>query len=364
MTTAVAEPTTIQTNTLAQTLNIDPNTFAQCMQIIQAMQVSMPNNGTVAPQFQLVQVAKPKTERMTVAKAFDEYINAEVIPSGMAANTVKHWKYMKLLAVNYCSGEPNRHGFVGKKVEAIQDLELDDVIKYREYLCQWIRQDGVRKALTALRKLLQWLDMCGYEVLNPGFIGLPKHEKRQIEWLSREEVRDFIDIVKMPRMNLCEQARLRNVAICEVLFSSGIRVSELIKLDRDSIKNRKFVISGKSKNSRPCFISKRAEKALNEYLATRVDHCCALFISTQEDKRMTDQSVRHFFKKACRDSDFCKIHPHTMRHSFATYLLEKGVDIVSIANFLGHENLQTTQLYTHVSSPKLQLTHDRIMARV
>lgn len=68
---------------------------------------------------------------------------------------------------------------------------------------------------------------------------------------------------------------------------------------------------------------------------------------------MTDQSVRHFFKKACRDSDFCKIHPHTMRHSFATYLLEKGVDIVSIANFLGHENLQTTQLYTHVSSPKL-----------
>ncbi len=282
----------------------------------------------------------------------------------MAANTVKHWKYMKLLAVNYCSGEPNRHGFVGKKVEAIQDLELDDVIKYREYLCQWIRQDGVRKALTALRKLLQWLDMRGYEVLNPGFIGLPKHEKTTNRMAITRGSTRLYRHRKMPRMNLCEQARLRNVAICEVLFSSGIRVSELIKLDRDSIKNRKFVISGKSKNSRPCFISKRAEKALNEYLATRVDHCCALFISTQEDKRMTDQSVRHFFKRLAAIPTFVKSIRILCATRSQTYLLEKGVDIVSIANFLGHENLQTTQLYTHVSSPKLQLTHDRIMARV
>lgn len=131
----------------------------------------------------------------------------------------------------------------------------------------------MRKALTALRRLPQWCDIHGYSVLNPGLIGLPKHEKRDIKFLTPTEVRDFIDVVKMPRLNLTEQARLRNVAICEVLFASGIRVSELVKLDRNSIKNKVFNVSGKSKYSRECYINDRAEKALDEYLATRVDNC-------------------------------------------------------------------------------------------
>ena len=174
--------------------------------------------------------------------------------------------------------------------------------------------------------------MRGYEVLNPDSSDCQSTKTTNRMAITRGSTRLYRHR-KMPRMNLCEQARLRNVAICEVLFSSGIRVSELIKLDRDSIKNRKFVISGKSKNSRPCFISKRAEKALNEYLATRVDHCCALFISTQEDKRMTDQSVRHFFKRLAAIPTFVKSIRILCATRSQTYLLEKGLILYLLRTF-------------------------------
>lgn len=309
----------------------------------------------------MVQMAKLRTRDLPVGSAFDQYIQDEVICAGMATGTIRHWEFMKKLATDFCSGEPNKHGFSGRKIDDIQDFGIDDVTAYRIHLSKWVRPDTVRKALTALRRLLQWCDIHGYSVLNPGLIGLPKHEKRDIKFLTPEEVRDFIDVVKMPRLNLTEQARLRNVAICEVLFASGIRVSELIKLDRNSIKNKVFNVSGKSKYSRECYINDRAEKALNEYLATRVDNCTAMFISTQADVRMSDQSVRNIFKRACLDSDFVGVHPHTMRHSFATHLLSQGVDLMTIAMILGHDNVQTTQLYTHVTNRMAQRAYDAVM---
>lgn len=309
----------------------------------------------------MIQMTKIRTRVLSVGDAFNQYIQDQVIAAGMATGTIRHWEYMQKMAMDFCSGEPNKHGFVGRKITDIQDFGIDDVTAYRIHLSKWVRPDTVRKALTALRRLLQWCDIHGYNVLNPGLIGLPKHEKREIKFLSREEVRDFIDIVKLPRLNLSEQGRLRNIAICEVLFASGIRVSELIKLDRKSIKNKTFVISGKSKNSRECYITERAEKALNEYLATRVDNCPAMFISTQADVRMSDQTVRNIFKRACLESDFVGVHPHTLRHSFATYLLSRGVDLMTISTLLGHDNVQTTQLYTHVTNRTAQIAYNVAM---
>ncbi len=309
----------------------------------------------------MIQTTKSRTRMLSVDDAFDQYIQDQVIAAGMATGTIRHWEFMKKLAIDFCSGEPNKHGFSGRKIDDIQDFGIDDITDYRIHLSKWVRPDTVRKALTSMRRLLQWCDIHGYNVLNPGLIGLPKHEKRDIKFLTLEEVRDFIDVVKMPRLNLTEQARLRNVAICEVLFSSAIRVSELVKLDRNSIKNRSFNVSGKSKYSRQCYINNRAEKALNEYLATRVDNCPAMFISTQADVRMSDQSVRNIFKRACLESEFVGVHPHTMRHSCATYLLSQGIDVMTIATILGHDNVQTTQLYTHVTNRMAQRAYDLVM---
>ena len=197
--------------------------------------------------------------------------------------------------------------------------------------------------------------------LHPDFIKLPKHEKRTVNFLTEEEVFEFIDVVRQPRLGLSEQGRLRNVAICELLYSSGVRVSELVALNRKDIKKRQFAVVGKSKLARPCFVSPRAEGAINEYLATRKDRNPALFLSTEEEKRLSDQSVRNIFKRACMMSDFEGVHPHTFRHSFATNLINHGVDISFVGKFLGHESLDVTKIYLHFTNQGLKKIHEAVM---
>lgn len=319
----------------------------------------------VPPKFQLVKIGKPNLAPLSIAAAYEEYINHCVIAKNMSPKTIRHWKYMQKLAVVYFSGEANEHTGKHKPINSIQELDYSDALDFQKYLATWLRQDTVRQTMTRLRCVIDWFDARGYDVIKSKFINVPKHEKHEVECLDLKEVREFIDVVAEPHANLSEQGRLRNVAICELLFSSGIRVSEAERLDRDSIKNRMFnVVQGKSKKGRPCFISKRAEKAIKTYLDTRTDHCKALFISTEADKRLSAQAMRHIFVYACKVSRFVGIHPHTFRHSFATYMLNHGADLITLARMLGHEDVQTTQLYTHVTDPQLRIVHERIMARI
>lgn len=318
-----------------------------------------------APEVVYVTSDKPKLPPLSIAKAYEEYIKSQVIAQNMTEKTIRHWQYMARLTVAFFSGEANEHTRAHKPVLSLQELTYDDTLDFQRYLASWLRPDTVRVAMTRLRCVVEWCDMRGYEVIKAKFINLPKHEKREAKCLSLEEVREFIEEVGKPRQNLTEQGRLRNIAICEILFSSGVRISELLRLNRNSIKNRTFqVVQGKSKEGRPCFISRRAERALNAYLKTRVDHCKALFISTEEDKRLSAGTVRHMFHYICDHSRFEGVHPHTLRHSFATHLLTNGVDLVTIARMLGHEDVQTTQIYTHIFNPQLKAAHDRVMARV
>lgn len=318
-----------------------------------------------APEIVYVSTDKPKLPPLSVAEAYEQYIQNQVVARNMTVKTIRHWHYMARLTAEFFSGEANEHTRKHTPVRSIQEMTYDDTLHFQRYLASWLRPDTVRVAMTRLRCVIEWCDMRGYEVIKAKFINLPRHEKREVKCLSLEEVREFIAEVGRPRRNLTEQGRLRNIAICEVLFSSGVRISELMKLDRGSIKNRTFrVIQGKSKTGRPCFISRRAERALNAYLKTRVDRCKALFISTEEDKRLSEHTVQNMFHYVCDHSHFEGVHPHTFRHSFATHLLNSGVDLITIAKLLGHEDVQTTQIYTHVFSPQLKAAHDRAMARV
>lgn len=317
-----------------------------------------------APEIVYVSTDKPKLPPLSIADAYDQYIQNQIVARNMSVKTIQHWRYMAKLALDFFSGEANEHTRKHTPVETIQDISYEDTLNFQRYLASWLRPDTVRIAMTRLRCVIEWCDMRGYEVIKAKFINLPQHEKREVKCLTLEEVREFIEEVGKPRQNLTEQGRLRNIAICEVLFSSGVRISELVKLDRNSIKNRSFrVIEGKSKKGRPCFISPRAERALNAYLKTRVDRCKALFISTEEDKRLSGHSIQNLFQYTCAHSNFEGVHPHTFRHSFATHMLNSGVDLITIAKLLGHEDVQTTQIYTHVSSPQLRATHARVMAR-
>lgn len=288
--------------------------------------------------------------RIDLKDAFAKRIEDDVVAAGCAPKTVRHCQYIGRLATD----------FFGEDKE-MTTLSSDDVLRYHDHLASWLRPDTVRKALTDLKCVLRWCAMRGYRVLHPDFIKLPKHEKRTVKYLTEEEVFDFIDVVRQPRLNLTEQGRLRNVAVCELLYSSGVRVSELVALNRKDIKKRQFNVVGKSKMARPCYVSPRAERALNEYLATRKDKNPALFLSTEEEKRLTDQSVRNIFKRACLMSDFEGVHPHTFRHSFATNMIDHGVDISFVGKFLGHESLDVTKLYLHFTNQGLKKIHEAVM---
>jgi site-specific recombinase XerD len=164
---------------------------------------------------------------------------------------------------------------------------------------------------------------------------------------------------------------LRDRAILELLFSSGLRVSELVGLDRDHInlKRREFMVRGKGQKDRPIFISTEAADWVNRYLERRQDTSKPLFVRYSGSKkvdlsgnfhRLTARSVQRMVARCARLAGITKhVSPHTLRHSFATDLLMNGADLRSVQAMLGHSNIATTQIYTHVTDPHLKSVHEK-----
>ena len=165
---------------------------------------------------------------------------------------------------------------------------------------------------------------------------------------------------------------LRDRAIIELLFSGGLRVSELIKLNRDSInlERLEFVVRGKGSKDRPIFIDPTTAEHLGEYLDARTDSLPALFLNNSKNlqpvdtsgdyRRLTPRSIERIIDKYARAAGITKhVTPHTLRHSFATDLLMNGADLRSVQSLLGHANISTTQIYTHITDPHLREVHER-----
>jgi site-specific recombinase XerD len=164
---------------------------------------------------------------------------------------------------------------------------------------------------------------------------------------------------------------LRDKAIVELLFSSGLRVSELTALDRDHIntKRREFMVRGKGQKDRPIFISQKAANIIEEYLAKRADTLPALFLNVSRNntggtsgnyRRLSTRSVQRMVSKYAKLAGITKhVTPHTMRHSYATDLLMNGADIRSVQTMLGHSDISTTQVYTHVTDQHLKETYEK-----
>lgn len=164
---------------------------------------------------------------------------------------------------------------------------------------------------------------------------------------------------------------LRDRAILELLFSSGLRVSELVGLDKDHInlKRREFMVRGKGQKDRPIFISPAAASWIEQYLAKRTDNVKPLFIRYSGRKtvdlsgnyhRLTVRSVQRLVARYALLAGITKhVSPHTLRHSFATDLLMNGADLRSVQAMLGHSNIATTQIYTHLTDPHLRAVHEK-----
>jgi len=221
--------------------------------------------------------------------------------------------------------------------------------------------------LIALRGFLKYLAKRGIKSLDPSLVELPHIIRKQVTFLHYDEVEDLI--AEIPTDT---ETGLRDRAIIELLFSGGLRVSELISLNRDSINldRREFVVRGKGNKDRPIFISKAAADCVREYLCVRHDSLPALFLNNSKNqqavdtsgdfRRLTPRSIERIVKHYARLAGITKhVSPHTLRHSFATDLLMNGADLRSVQALLGHSDISTTQIYTHVTDPHLREVHEK-----
>ena len=220
--------------------------------------------------------------------------------------------------------------------------------------------------LIALRSFLRFCAKRNWETLQPDKIELARTKRPQVTFLTVEELQRLT-----AQPDISKQNGMRDRAILELLFSSGLRVSELVALDRDHInlKRREFMVRGKGQKDRPVFISDEAAAWIEKYLGMRTDNTKPLFIRYSGSKkidnsgnftRLTARSVQRMVSRYGLLAGITKhVSPHTLRHSFATDLLMNGADLRSVQAMLGHSNIATTQIYTHVTDPHLKAVHEK-----
>ncbi len=220
--------------------------------------------------------------------------------------------------------------------------------------------------LIALRSFLKFCAKQNITTTSPEKIELARVKRKQVTFLSPEELERLFD---QPDTKTLQGTRDR--AILELLFSSGLRVSELVGLDKEHInlKRREFTVRGKGQKDRPIFISEAAATWIQKYLDMRTDNVKALFMRYSGKKqvdlsgnyhRLTVRSVQRLVARYAMLAGITKqVSPHTLRHSFATDLLMNGADIRSVQVMLGHSNISTTQIYTHITDPHLKNIHEK-----
>ena len=221
--------------------------------------------------------------------------------------------------------------------------------------------------LIALRGFLKYLAKRGIKSLDPSLVDLPRAAKKQVTFLHFDEVSRLLSEIPTDT-----ETGLRDRAIIELLFSGGLRVSALCNLNRDSINlaRREFMVRGKGKKDRPIFIDQTTAEHIEEYLNARTDTLPALFLNNSSNqnipdtsgdfRRLSPRSIERIIGKYTRQAGITKhVTPHTFRHSFATDLLMNGADIRSVQSLLGHANIATTQIYTHITDPHLKEVHEK-----
>lgn len=261
--------------------------------------------------------------------------------------------------------------------EYIEKLTSEMVRRYRLHLSRFEDIHGKRLSPTtqsyyviSLRAFLKYCAKKGIKTLSPEKVDLPKGEEHRIKFLDRDQVERLLTSPDTSTM-----AGLRDKAILEILFSTGMRVSEIAKLDIDKIdlKQREFGIIGKGRRARVVFLTDRSAQWLNRYLTTRTDPYRALWIRIPksgewdpgmggERARLSIRGIQRIVEKYRRVAGLpIKVSPHVLRHSFATTLLQQGADLRSVQEMLGHKNVATTQIYTHVTNPQLKQIHDKYL---
>jgi len=224
-------------------------------------------------------------------------------------------------------------------------------------------KSSISRKLACLRSFFKFLVRENIIKNNPASaVATPKREKRLPHFLEENEVTTLLNTPNLDALDGC-----RDRAIIETLYSSGLRVSELVSLNVETIDRLAGLIRvrGKGRKERIVPLGNAAIQAIDGYLAKRpeVQLREPLFLNSRSG-RLTDRSVRRMLLKHARKAGIAKeVSPHMLRHSFATHLLNRGADLRSVQELLGHENLSTTQIYTHVTTQRLKEAYDQAHPR-
>lgn len=301
-----------------------------------------------------------------VSELILDYVEHLEVEGGRSSKTAENYRHYLERFIEFAGTELTT-----------EKISTELIRKYRLWLNRQEDQTGNTLAtitqsyhLIALRGFLKYLSDRDIPSLSPDKIKLPKVTRKQVTFLHFEEIGRLLEQVSGD-----SETALRDRAIMLLLFSSGLRVSELVGLNRDHIntKRREFMVRGKGQKDRPIFISQAAADVVEAYLASRQDTLPALFLSYSRNvvpdtsgdyRRLTPRSIQRMVEKYARLAGITKhVSPHTMRHSYATDLLMNGADLRAVQNMLGHSNISTTQVYTHVTDQHLRETYEKFHSK-
>lgn len=313
--------------------------------------------------------------KITISTNFEDavikYLEFCEIERNLSQNTIKMYHFYLGDFRGWVTSRLNK-----EKIK-LSDLSSDLIKKYRISLNRRIssksnaeyKRSTQKTFLVALRAFLRYLvKEEELEIMSPDQITLGKAGDRVPKVLNETQLKKLFEV-----QNLDKRSGVRDRAILETLFSTGLRVSELVALNRDDInlKSGEFTVVGKGSKARIVYLSPSAIVWLNRYLSARNDPYIPLFIrysgKKMEDQdfdgeslRITPRSIQRMIKKYTKRAGISvDATPHTLRHTFATGLLSEGADLRSVQELLGHSNVSTTQIYTHLTNPQLKSVHKK-----
>ncbi|MDI6820597.1 MAG: tyrosine-type recombinase/integrase [Patescibacteria group bacterium] len=253
----------------------------------------------------------------------------------------------------------------GTNIKKVKDITPEVIRSFRVSLSrQELKKITQSYYVIAIRNFLKYLIKRGIEVLSPETIELPKVSRRDIEILDYKELERLLNASGGNDLR-----SLRDRAILEILFSTGLRLSELCKLNRNiDLERGEISIRGKGDKLRVVFLADMAKQTIKKYLNKRTDIEEALFVSLTKSNevigRITPRAVERLVDLRSREAGISKkVHPHLLRHCFATDLLINGADLRSVQELLGHANISTTQIYTHITNKELREVHEAFHGR-
>lgn len=286
---------------------------------------------------------------MTLSEAFDLYCQDYIVYNNQSRRT-EEVHYMALRSLIKFA----------KDIQ-IESLTFDTVRRWKLELQKGGRSPlTVRQYIIKIRLVLRYLKREGYSVLDYEKVGIPQRVTKVPDFLTKEEVTTLLQVASTPSPGYRTVNRMRNRAIISLLFASGVRASELCGLNRSDMRvDNSFTVIGKGRKPRLCFFDIRTRLYLDDYLILRLDSDPALFLSDQTGKRMTVNTLQYIFRELGKRAGFQKpIHPHILRHSYATNLLRNNTNLRYVRDFLGHSSVQTTEMYTHVVDEDLRKIYD------